>query len=170
MADRDDVRPRVGRTAWILKRAERTAAAALYDTLRDLELTPSQYGVLQALVRMQKASSADLARACFVTPQAMTGLVAGLERQGYIVRKPRRSSRVIEATVTAVGRRVFDDATERVQRVEADLTSGLSAAEVEQLRALLERCVHALEGSGLPVPDDDRDGLRTDDELEPVAD
>lgn len=155
----EDVRPRVGRTAWILKRAERTAAAALYDTLRDFELTPSQYGVLQALVRMEKASSADLARACFVTPQAMTGLVAGLERQGYIVRKPLRSSRVIEATVTALGRRVFDEATERVQHVDSELTALLSTDEVEQLRILLERCVQSLEGSALDVPDDDQDGL-----------
>jgi DNA-binding MarR family transcriptional regulator len=154
----------------MLKRAERTAAAALYDTLRDLGLTPSQYGVLQALVRMEKASSADLARACFVTPQAMTGLVAGLDRQGYILRKPRRSSRVIEATVTALGRRVFDEATERVQRVEDELTAPLSVEEAEQLRSLLERCVEALEGPALDVPDDDRDGLPVRAALEPVAD
>jgi DNA-binding MarR family transcriptional regulator len=150
----------VGRTAWILKRAERVTAAVLYETLRDLGLTPSQYGVLQALVRMEKASSADLARACFVTPQAMTGLVAGLERQGYIVRKPRRSSRVIEATVTALGRRVFDEATERVERVDAELTASLSTEDAEQLRSLLERCVHSIEGTAPDtMPDDDRDGL-----------
>src|SRR5581483_1908302 len=156
----DDVRPRIGRTAWILKRAERSTAGALYDTLRELGLTPSQYGVLQALMRMDKASSADLARACFVTPQAMTGLVAGLERQGLITRKPRRSSRVIEATVTARGRRVFDEATERVELIEAELTANLSDEEVEQLRSLLERCVDAIERSGThEAPDDDRDGL-----------
>ena len=80
--------PEVAYTSWLLKRAERAAGAALYDALRDLGITPSQYGVMQALVRLEKASSAELARAVFVTPQAMTGLIAGLERQGYIRRKP----------------------------------------------------------------------------------
>jgi len=155
----------------MLKRAERTAAAALYDTLRDLELTPSQYGVLQVLVRMEKASSADLARAYFVTPQAMTGLVAGLERQEYIMRKPRRSSRVIEATVTALGRRVFDEATERVQAVERDFTSLLSTHEAETLRSLLARCIEALEPVAPDdVPDDDSDGLPEGRRLEPARD
>jgi DNA-binding MarR family transcriptional regulator len=153
----------------MLKRAERTAAAALYDELRELGLTPSQYGVLQVLVRMEKASSADLARACFVTPQAMTGLVAGLERQGYIKRKPLLSSRVIEAKVTTVGRRVFDEATQRVRGVEAELTSLLSTDEAETLRLLLERCVLALEGAGDdPLPDDERDGLPARGRLAPV--
>src|SRR5437868_4692574 len=66
----DEYRPRVGYTSWLLKRTERSAATLLYDRLRDLGLTPSQYGVLQALIRLEKASSADLARALFVTPQA----------------------------------------------------------------------------------------------------
>ena len=46
-------------------------------------------------------------------PQAMTGLVAGLERQGYITRKPLVSSRVIEATVTPLGKKVHDEAKPR---------------------------------------------------------
>jgi DNA-binding MarR family transcriptional regulator len=112
------------------------------------------------LMRMEKASSADLARACFVTPQAMTGLVAGLESQAYIARKPLTSSRVIEATVTALGKRVFNEATERVERVEAQLTASLSDGEITQLRTLLERCVEALDAVGdHEAPDDNREGL-----------
>ena len=57
----DEYQPQVGHTSWILKRAERAAASVLYDRLRELGLTPSQYGVLQALVRLEKASSAELA-------------------------------------------------------------------------------------------------------------
>jgi DNA-binding MarR family transcriptional regulator len=149
--------PRVGYTSWLLKRTERTVAGALYDGLRDLELTPSQYAVLQALVRLRRASSAELARALYVTPQAMTGLVASLERQRYIERRPRSSSRVIEAAATDLGREVLRQATARVERIDRDLTSRLTDAETADLREALERCLHALEGGTgrwLPVPDE----------------
>ena len=145
--------PQVAYTSWIVKRAERAAGAALYDGLREFGLTPSQYGVLQALVRLERASSAELARAVFVTPQAMTGLIAGLERQRYIRRKPLKSSRVIEATLTALGRRVFDDATQRVDGIDAQFISLLSKAEVRALQSALERCVDAFEEGGARLPD-----------------
>lgn len=146
----------------MIKRTERAAYASIYDSLRDLGLTPSQYAVLQALVRLKVASSAELARACFVTPQAMTGLVGGLERQGYISRTPLASSRVIEATATPLGLEVFEEATRRVEAFDTLLTSRLSSAEVVLLQDALARCVDALEG-GLPgpadAPDDDDEVL-----------
>lgn len=159
----DEYRPLVGYSAWLLKRTERSAAAMLYDRLRDLGLTPSQYGVLQALIRLEKASSADLARALFVTPQAMTGLVAGLERQGYITRKPLVSSRVIEATVTPLGQKVHDEATTRVEEIDALMTSLLSKRELRTLRVALEHCVDALERGA-------RGELELPDEPEPLED
>jgi DNA-binding MarR family transcriptional regulator len=145
--------PEVAYTSWMLKRAERAVGAALYDGLRDLGITPSQYGVMQALVRLEKASSAELARAVFVTPQAMTGLVSGLERQGYIRRKPLKSSRVIEATLTPLGRRVFEDATARVAKIDMQLTSLLTDDDVERLQRSLRNCVDAFEGSGRVLPE-----------------
>ncbi len=87
----------------------------------------------------------------------MTGLVSGLEKQGYIKRKPLASSRVIEATVTPLGRKVYDEATARVVQVDREMTGLLSAADVDLLRAALERCVDALEGGGrgpLEIPDE----------------
>ena len=163
MVKQDQYTPRVGRTSWLIKRAERAAYATIAEALRDLGLTPSQYAVLQALVRLKVASSAELARACFVTPQAMTGLVSGLERQGYISRKPLASSRVIEATATDVGITVYEDATERVSKFDAQLTGRLSTAEVASLQSALERCIDALE-EGMPerpadAPDEDNEVL-----------
>jgi DNA-binding MarR family transcriptional regulator len=145
--------PEVAYTSWLLKRAERAVGAALYDALRDLGITPSQYGVLQALVRLEKASSAELARAVFVTPQAMTGLISGLERSGLIRRKPVKSSRVIEATLTRVGRRVFAEATARVAKIDMQLTSLLTDADVTRLQRSLRNCVDAFEGSGVRPPE-----------------
>jgi len=156
--EKDPYQPPAGATSWILKRAERSIYAAVHEALRSLELTPSQYGVLVALVRLGRASSAELARACFVTPQAMTGLVAKLERQEYISRHPLVSSRVIEATPTPLGRKVCAEGTKRVERFEEQLTSLMTPEEVLLLQDLLERCVDALEGGvPRPVPDEPED-------------
>lgn len=159
----DEYRPRVGYTSWLLKRFERSVASLLYDRLRDLGLTPSQYGALQVLIRLEKASSAELARALFVTPQAMTGLVAGLERQEYITRKPLQSSRVIEAAVTPLGQKVHDEATTRVEQINTLMTAALSEQDAEALRRMLEVCIDHLERNS-------RGHLELPDEPEPLED
>jgi DNA-binding MarR family transcriptional regulator len=163
MVKPDKYTPQVGRTSWLIKRTERAAYATIAEALRDLGLTPSQYAVLQALVRLKVASSAELARACFVTPQAMTGLVGGLERQGYISRKPLASSRVIEAAATPLGIKVYEDATARVSAFDMQLTSRLTPEEIGLLQNALERCIDSLE-EGIPdapaeAPDEDAEVL-----------
>ena len=109
--DTADYRPReFGRITWLIKLAEREVGKELDRELRHSGLTKSQFGVLQALMHLERASSAALARTVFVTPQAMVGIVAGLERKGFIRRKTSRASaRVIEATVTAAGRVAYDE-------------------------------------------------------------
>jgi DNA-binding MarR family transcriptional regulator len=138
----DAYEPHTGYTAWLLKRTERRAAASMYDELRGLGLTPAQFGVLAALRQLERASLAELARTQFVTPQAMTGLVAGLERLGY-VRRRERASRVSEAALTPRGRAAFKEAARRVRAVDEAMTSGLAVDEVVALRELLARCIDA---------------------------
>src|SRR3954471_19072760 len=108
--DQGDYRPlEFGRITWLVKLAEREVGRELDRELRHTGLTKSQFGVLQALIHLEKASSAALARTVFVTPQAMVGIVAGLERKGFIRRKSSKASaRVIEATVTSAGRVAYD--------------------------------------------------------------
>ena len=97
MADQQDKKyePSVVHLPWEIKRAERAMARLLDMKLRGTGLTKSQFGVIQALEHMRKASSAELARTVFVTPQAMVSIVTGLEQKGYIERTqsaPRRGS------------------------------------------------------------------------------
>jgi DNA-binding MarR family transcriptional regulator len=138
--------PETGYTAWLLKRTERLAAASMYDELRAVGLTPAQFGVLAALHQVGPASLAQLARTQCVTPQAMTGLVAGLERLGHLRRRDPTQTGVSRATLTPRGRAAFDDAAVRVRAVDDTLTSGLAADEVAGLRELLERCIDAFGG------------------------
>ena len=59
-----------------------------------------------------------LARTVFVTPQAMVGIVAGLEGKGFIRRKTSQASaRVIEATVTAAGNAAYRKGVDMIVHV-----------------------------------------------------
>ena len=130
--DQGDYRPReFGRITWLVKLAEREVGRELDRELRHTGLTKSQFGVLQALMHLEQASSAALARTVFVTPQAMVGIVAGLERKGFIRRKSSKvSARAIDATVTAAGKSVYAEA-----RAHDPATSTTSSPRSSRRRA-----------------------------------
>lgn len=55
------------------------------EALRSLGLTAPQYAVLSAVELEAGISNARLARAAFVTPQTVQGILANLERQGLLI-------------------------------------------------------------------------------------
>ena len=67
-----------------------------------------QHAVLKRLETGGSATTADLARAELITPQAMGGLVATLERAGYVARRddPADARRRLVA-LTAAGRKTL---------------------------------------------------------------
>jgi DNA-binding MarR family transcriptional regulator len=67
-----------------------------------------QHAVLKWLEKGGSATTADLARAELITPQAMGGLVATLEEAGYVVRRDdAEDARRRLVTLTAAGRKVL---------------------------------------------------------------
>jgi DNA-binding MarR family transcriptional regulator len=142
-----DYRPReFGHIPWLIKLAEREVGRELDRELRHTGLTKAQFGVLQALVHLKRASSAALARTVFVTPQAMVGIVAGLEAKGFIRRKTSQASaRVIEATVTAAGNAAYRKGVDMIVHVDDILAKEFSSAELTQMNDFLERMISALQ-------------------------
>lgn len=134
-------RPADGYLAWLLNRASRTLGARMDQALDEVDLTEAQYGVLDALVHAESASSARLARAVHVTPQAMVGLVAALERKGYITRTAYPGAgRVVTAEPTDLGLEAHAIARRRVRAVERSvrrqMTDGPYQDALERLEAL----------------------------------
>ena len=152
--DQGDYRPReFGRITWLVKLAEREVGRELDRELRHTGLTKSQFGVLQALMHLERASSAALARTVFVTPQAMVGIVAGLERKGFIRRKSSKvSARAIDATVTAAGKTVYAEGVRMIRNVDDILAKEFSDTELEQLDEFLERMIDAMRRTGARNP------------------
>lgn len=133
-------RPQNGYLSWLLTRCNRELGRQIDRVLDEVDLTEAQYGVLQALTHLKSASSATLARSVQVTPQAMVGLVAALERKGYITRTSHPGAgRVITTTVTALGQEAFDTAKRRIRALERNVRKALTDEEYDLVVSKLER-------------------------------
>ncbi|CAN5349484.1 MarR family transcriptional regulator [soil metagenome] len=143
--------PRIG-ASWIgytLKIAQHRLRQRLDAELSPIGITASQNAVLLAVANNPRISNADLARAAFVTPQTMQGMLVNLERADLIVRNPHPvHGRVIMTELTEMGHKAVDAGTTAAEAVERQMVSALSADEAMLLDSLLKRCVAALDSGG----------------------
>lgn len=141
---------------YILKQAQHALRTRIDQRLREIGLSTAQYALLTALQEAKVASGAELARRCFVTPQTVTGLMAGLARAALIVRSPsRRHGRVIETRLTPDGLRLFRRARTLVYAIEEEMLSDLSASERAALGRMLRLCALRLGGRSVELDEDD---------------
>lgn len=130
-----------------LKRVQHALRLALDGEIRRMGLTTPQYAALSVLELEEDLSGAELARKCFVTPQTMSQILAGLESAGLIERRAHPShGRVVQARLTGRGTESLFQAHGRVAAVEERMLSGLSDEERRDLLSKLRRCTAALEG------------------------
>lgn len=140
--------PRHG-TDWIgynLKITQHRLRQRLDGELAQLGITAAQNAVLLAVAANPQISNADLARAAFVTPQTMQGILVNLERAGLIARSPHPThGRVIMTELTNAGRKAVADGARAADVVEKQMLSLLSVDEQALLCELLKRCAAALD-------------------------
>ena len=130
---------------YTIKLAQHALRLRVDDAIRPLGITAPQFAVLVAVDLDPGISNAALARAAFVTPQSMQGIVANLERDGLL----RRSAdplhgRILRSALTRSGRSVLGRAHAAVAAIEERMTNSLKSAEIEQLSMLLRRCIDNL--------------------------
>ena len=127
-----------GHSGYLLRQAWRALEGALEIALRPHGLSPPQYGVLTVLAREPGASGADLARAVHTTPQAMNGVLATLEREALIERRPHPThGRILQATLTSEGQRRLGAANPSVRALERETERGLSSDEIATVKTWL---------------------------------
>jgi DNA-binding MarR family transcriptional regulator len=130
---------------YLLKQAQYGYRQRMDEALRPLDLTAAQYGVLAALRRQPEKTNADLARMCFVTPQTMIQILAGLQRRGLVRRRPHPAhGRLVQTALTPGGEALADRADEIAQGVERWAFGGLTEADREHLASALTACVRGL--------------------------
>ncbi len=113
------------------------------SVLRPLGLTAAQYSALSALEEKATQTNADLARACFVTPQTMIRMVKEFRRKAYIKRSHTEGLKIrMELSPKAFD--ILCRAHRAIDSLEREMTKGLSKAEVKRLMEMLINCLDNL--------------------------
>jgi DNA-binding MarR family transcriptional regulator len=134
------------RPGYLVKQVQQLLRRACDAELRECGLSVSQYAVMQALADHPGASSAELARRCFVTRQSLQDVLGGLRTAGLVTVAAQAShGRVHPVHLTAVGRRRLAVAAAAMDRAEERMLHDLSRTDRDRLATLLMRCAANLD-------------------------
>ncbi|MGW3726299.1 MarR family winged helix-turn-helix transcriptional regulator [Streptomyces sp. NPDC000851] len=130
---------------YLVKRLELAIRSHLDELLKPAGITALQYTALTVLERHDGLTSAQLARASFVTAQSMADLVRTLQGRGLIRRERNpHNRRELLILLTDEGRTLLDDHAEAVALLEERMLREFSAQEVDGFRTAVSRAWHAL--------------------------
>ena len=130
---------------YVLKQAVVALRSSMDAVLRPLALTVPQYSCLEVLGQRPGLSNAELARATFVSRQAMNGVLRGLQDRGLVTRPataPR--GRALPTELTVSGREHLQAASAAVRAVERRMLAPLPDTHQCRLRDDLAACTAAL--------------------------
>lgn len=132
-------------TTYLIKQLELALRQSIDGSIRRYGLTTPPYMALIVLAGNPGLSSAELARRCFVTPQAANEMVAVLERKGLVQRHVDADNhRILDISLTEIGMQILDLCRSATSELEHRMVAGLGHGESEQFQALLERCLAAI--------------------------
>jgi len=140
------------RFGYALKRAQHALRVSMDDALRPLALTTPQYSVLSAIEAETGMSNARLARAAFVTPQTMHGLLTNLEKAALLARDADPAhGRVLRTRLTDRGQKLLAEAHRAVAVIEDKMVASLGATASTRMTATLTKCAEDLLASARSV-------------------
>jgi DNA-binding MarR family transcriptional regulator len=135
-----------GHSSYLLRQAWQALSSAMEMALRPHGLTPAQYGVLSVLAREPGASGADLARACSTTAQAMNGVLATLEREALVERRPHPThGRILQATLTTEGQQRLEAANPSMRALRRTIERDFTSDEIATVKRWLVTAAQRLE-------------------------
>lgn len=115
--------------------------------LRPLGFATAQLPVLAALKDGEVMSQIELARWAKVEQPSMAQMLARMEREGMIERRPDpRDRRASLVSLTEQARTRLPAGRAVLRQGNADMTKGLSAEDVSTLISLLQRVLDNIEG------------------------
>jgi DNA-binding MarR family transcriptional regulator len=140
--------------ALLLGAARRAIKKVVWQRFSDHGLTPPQVGALLALAEGEGEGCRLLARRLFMDEPTFTRLLDRLERAGLCRRsKDTADRRRACIGLTALGRQKARAVGQVARRLEREIERGLSPAEVETLRTLLQRLIASVEEQGRRSPE-----------------
>jgi MarR family transcriptional regulator, organic hydroperoxide resistance regulator len=134
------------RAAQMMKRIMIHFRSQMDEQLRPQRVTTAQLHVMKVIRDEPGGSGAQLARACYVTPQSAQALLKGLENDGWITRaKDRVNDRILIAQLTPSGEELLENAEKLARVIEKRLWRGVELEAVEALNGVLAQCLENLE-------------------------
>jgi MarR family transcriptional regulator, organic hydroperoxide resistance regulator len=135
------------RAAQLMKRILIHFRSQMDEQLKPQGVTTAQLQMMKIIRDEPGGSGAQLARACYVTPQSAQALLKNLEEGGWIRRvKDPVNERILIAELTGSGVELLDTAEKLARVIEKKLWHGVPDSGVEALNAVLEQCLENLEG------------------------
>lgn len=136
--------PGVGtRLGYLLKHGHLEIEALNDGALAPFEIDSRELGILLSIADFGAASQQQVAERLGIDRTTMVARIDALEVKGIVSRQPDPDDRRRNVvTLTEPGRKTVTAATAASDKAERDFLSGLSVAEVKQLRDLLVRIVH----------------------------
>ncbi len=127
------------RLGYLIKRVQQALRLRMDNELKYFNLTTAQYAALNALEQTPNASSAELARACFVTPQTMTQIIQRLKTAGFLTRESHPAhGRIIQTVLSGKGQSTLQSAHKVIAKIEEVMIGNLLSKEHEKLVEQLE--------------------------------
>jgi DNA-binding MarR family transcriptional regulator len=134
------------RAAQMMKRILIHFRSQMDEELRPEGVTTAQLHLLKTIRYEPGASGAQLARACYVTPQSAQALLKSLEVGGWIIRtKDRVNDRILISELTPSGVKLLDKAEKLARIIEKRLWQGVPDSGVEALNKTLMQCLANLD-------------------------
>jgi MarR family transcriptional regulator, organic hydroperoxide resistance regulator len=130
------------RAAQMMKRILIHFRSQMDEKLRPQGVTTAQLQLLKAIRDEPGVSGAQLARSCYVTPQSAQSLLAGLERDGWIIRtRDRGNDRILAARLTPEGEKLLLTAESAAKVIEGKLWRGVPESSIKALNEVLDQCL-----------------------------
>lgn len=127
-----------------IRRLQQIAVALFMDELKDLNLTPVQFAVLNTAARQPGIEQGAVARAIGFDTSTIGGVVDRLERQGLLVRElSPEDRRVRRLRVTPQALDLLHEAVPGVMRVQERILAPLPAEQREPFLQMLQTLVDA---------------------------
>jgi MarR family transcriptional regulator, 2-MHQ and catechol-resistance regulon repressor len=135
-----------------LLRAGKAVLARVEPRLAAAGLTPTQLGVLEAILHKGPLTQRELGRKVLTSAGNMTDVVDKLEARGLVCRtRSPRDRRIVSVTLTPSGRTLIEALFPRHARDIAAAMGGLSGEELQVLGALLRKLGLAAAGEDRPL-------------------
>ncbi len=131
--------------AYMIGRLDRALRRSFRQALEPLGLSIGQYTALSVFCSSGRLSNAKLAERTMVSPQAANELIKGMEKNGWIVRKPDPNhGRIIQISLTKEGKQLLGRCNKVISDIERKMLQGLNNKEIKTLHGQLRNAVGEL--------------------------